>query len=83
MCPGLLPVHDFKGMCGFAKKCEASVPDWMHDKFGHLEGEDARKAAIELLVHQTEDLKKNGVEHIHYYSMNKADITTQAVQVLR
>ncbi len=83
ICPGLLPVHDFKGMCGFAKKCEASVPAWMHDKFAHLSGEDARKAGLELLVSQTEDLKKNGIDHIHFYTMNKADMTTQAVQALK
>ncbi len=82
MCPGLLPVHDFKGMCGFAKKCEANIPDWMHEKFGDLEGDDAIKAATELLIQQTEDLAKNGVEHIHYYSMNKASITTDAVKAI-
>lgn len=84
MCPGLLAVHDFKGMCGFAKKCEANVPDWMHEKFAGLEDkpEDARKVAIDLLVSQTEDFAKNGIEHIHYYTMNKADITTQAVEAI-
>ena len=84
MCPGLLAVHDFKGMCGFAKKCEANVPDWMHEKFAGLEDkpEDARKVAIDLLVSQTEDFAKNGIEHIHYYTMNKADITMQAVEAI-
>lgn len=83
ICPGLLPVHDFIGLCGFAKKCEASIPDWMQDKFGKLEGDDAIKAATDLLIEQTEDLAKNDVPHIHYYSMNKAGITTEAVQKLR
>lgn len=83
ICPGLLPVHDFQGLCGFAKKCEASIPDWMQDKFGKLEGDDAIKAATDLLVEQTEDLAKNDVHHIHYYSMNKASITTEAVQKLK
>lgn len=83
MCPGLLAVHDFKGLCGFAKKCEASIPDWMGDKFGVLEDGDVIKAATELLVSQTEDLAKNGVTHIHYYSMNKASITTEAVEALK
>lgn len=85
ICPGLLPVHDFKGMCGFAKKCEASVPDWMHEKFGGLEdkSEEMRKVALDLLVSQSEDFAKNGISHIHYYSMNKADITTQAVEAIK
>ena len=85
ICPGLLPIHDFKSMCNFAKRCQASVPDWLHGKFAGLEEkpEDARKVAIELLVKQTEDLVKNGVAHIHYYTLNKAEITKDAVQAMK
>ncbi len=84
LCPGLLPIHDFVSMCKFAKRCEANVPDWLHEKFSGLEDkpEDARKLAIELLVAQTEDLSQNGVEHIHFYTLNKSDITAQAVEAL-
>ena len=84
ICPGLLPIHDFKSMCGFAKRCEANVPDWLHEKFEGLEDkpEEARKVAIDLLVSQTQDLAKNGVEHIHYYTLNKSDITKQAVEAI-
>lgn len=84
MSPGLLPVHDFKSMCGFAKRCGAEIPKWMYDKFEGLEDkpEDARKIAIDLLVSQSEDLAKNGVEHIHYYTLNKSDITKQAVEAI-
>jgi len=84
MSPGLLPVHDFKSMCGFAKRCGAEIPKWMYDKFEGLEDkpEDARKIAIDLLVSQSEDLAKNGVKHIHYYTLNKSDITKQAVEAI-
>ncbi len=84
LCPGILPVHDFKSMCNFAKRCEANVPDWMHEKFAGLEDkpEEAHKVALDLLVSQTEDLVKNGVEHIHYYTLNKSDITKQAVEAI-
>lgn len=82
--PGLLPIHDFTSMCKFAARCQASVPQWLHEKFAGLEDkpEDARKVAIDLLVTQTQDLADNGVEHIHYYTLNKSDITKQAVEVL-
>ena len=85
MCPGLLAIHDFKGMCGFAKKCEANVPDWLHERFEGLDDkpEEARKVALDLLVAQTEDLAKNGVPHIHYYAMNKSDMTVQAVESIK
>lgn len=82
--PGLLPIHNFKSMCGFAKRCQASVPSWLHEKFDGLDDkpEEARKVAIDLLTAQTEDLRKNGVTHFHFYTLNKADITTQAVEIL-
>ncbi len=82
--PGLLPIHDFKSMCKFAKRCGANIPDWLYQKFDGLadKPEEARKLAIDLLVAQSEDLAKNGVEHIHYYTLNKSDITTQAVKAI-
>ncbi len=82
--PGLLPIHDFKSMCEFAKRCGANVPDWLYEKFDGLENkpEEARKIAIDLLVTQSEDLAKNGAPHIHYYTLNKSDITKQAVEAI-
>lgn len=83
--PGILPIHDFTSMCKFAARCQAAVPAWLHKKFAGLEDkpEEARKVAIDLLVKQTQDLAANGVEHIHYYTLNKSDITKQAVEVLK
>jgi methylenetetrahydrofolate reductase (NADPH) len=82
--PGLLPIYDFKSMTGFAKRCQASVPDWLMGKFEGLEDspEDALKVATDLLIGQSLDLAENGAEHIHYYTMNKAPITIAAVQAL-
>ena len=85
ICPGLLPVHDFPKMLNFAERCQASVPKWMHEKFEGLEDkpEEARKVATDLLVEQSVDLKNNGVEHIHYYTLNKSDITKEACEAIR
>lgn len=80
--PGLLPIHDFASMCRFAGKCQASVPDWLHGRFEDVSEEDALKIALDLLVGQSEDLAQNGVEHIHYYTLNKAELTTQACEAL-
>jgi methylenetetrahydrofolate reductase (NADPH) len=79
ICPGLLPVHDFKSMVKFAAKCQASVPAWMHEKFAALENdpEGAREYSTELLIAQAQDLAAHGVAHIHFYTLNKAEITEQ------
>ena len=82
--PGLLPIHDFKSMCGFAKRCAATVPDWLHEKFDGLEDkpEEAYKMSVELLTKQAEDLTANGVEHFHFYTLNKSGITKEACEAL-
>lgn len=82
--PGLLPIYDFKSMTGFAKRCQASVPDWLLEKFEGLEDkpEEALKIACDLLIAQSQDLAAHGAEHIHYYTMNKAPVTIAAVKAL-
>lgn len=84
VCPGLLPIHDYTKMCSFAARCQASVPQWVCEKFDGLEDkpEEARKVAEELLIRQVEDLVSNGVPHIHFYTLNKAAITIEACSAL-
>lgn len=84
ICPGLLPIHDFTNMCNFAERCQANVPDWIREKFDGLEDkpEEAHKVAEELLIKQVEGLVAGGAPHIHFYTLNKADITTQACHSL-
>lgn len=83
--PGLVPVHDFHGLVRFAKNCQANVPAWLHEKFEGLDDkpEEAKKVATELLVKQTQDLAANGVEHIHFYTLNKASITSEACKAIQ
>ena len=84
ICPGLLPIHDFKSMVRFAANCQAQVPAWLHEKFAAAEGkpEEARKIAIDLLTRQAQDLAENGVKHIHFYTLNRAEITTEACKAI-
>lgn len=80
--PGLLPMHDFKGMCKFAERCQANIPADLYQKFESVADspEEARKLAIELLTAQVQGLINNGVKHIHFYTLNKADITVDVIK---
>jgi methylenetetrahydrofolate reductase (NADPH) len=82
--PGLLPIHDFKGMCNFAKRCQANVSLDLYSKFESVENkpEEAEKLAIELLTTQVEDLVNKGIKHIHFYTLNKSDITKDVIKAL-
>ncbi|MCK5285132.1 MAG: methylenetetrahydrofolate reductase [NAD(P)H] [Alphaproteobacteria bacterium] len=84
ICPGLVPIHDFKSLVRFAKNCNANIPDWLHEKFDGLEDkpEEAMKIATDLLVEQTLDLAGNGVKHFHFYTLNKVNIIREACTAL-
>ena len=82
--PGILPIYDFQNMLKFAGNCQAHVPDWLHKKFEGLEDkpEESLKIAEELLITQCRDLMENGVEHFHFYTLNKAGLTLKTCQAL-
>ncbi len=72
--PGILPIYDFDKMLGFAETCQAYVPDELKVRFDGVSDEDKPKVAEEIFLTQIHDLKDNGVEHFHIYTMNKTDL---------
>ena len=82
--PGVLPIENFKRMTGFAARCGATVPQWLHDKFAKIDNEADHKAlAAEIAAEQCADLvSKGGVEHLHFYTLNKPDLTIAACEAL-
>ena len=83
ICPGLLPIHDFKNMCNFAKRCQANVPSWLHEKFDGVESAaETEKIAADLLITQVQGLAELGATHIHFYTLNKSAITAEACKAL-
>lgn len=82
--PGIIPVHNFSAVAGFAEKTGASVPDAVRARFAGV-GEDAAeraKAAIDFGIDQVADLRARGVEDFHFYTMNRADLVTGIVASL-
>lgn len=80
--PGLLPVADFTKMLKFADMCKASVPRWMHEALAHLDPSSTAftDRAADILAEQVKDLVSHGVRHIHFYTLNRADITLEALR---
>ncbi|MDB5492311.1 MAG: metF [Micavibrio sp.] len=79
--PGLLPISDFNRVCKVAGTCQASIPDWLRAKFENIQDADeVRRIGHELLVEQIRDLCSHGVDHLHFYTLNRADLTIDACQ---
>ncbi len=79
--PGILPVENFAKMVNFAGRCKASVPDWMHDAFANA-GDDADTLATAIATEQCDDLIEEGVEHLHFYTLNNPDLTYNICRAL-
>ena len=74
--PGILPVQNFKAATTFAKRCGASVPGWIAERFQGLDGDAATRKLIAAAVaaEQVFDLVDRGVTTFHFYTMNRADL---------
>jgi methylenetetrahydrofolate reductase (NADPH) len=76
--PGVLPIMDFVKMTGFAARCGASVPDWLHARFaGVTDAAEAKKIASDVLAKQVEGLMAGGCEHIHVFTLNDWAMTEE------
>jgi methylenetetrahydrofolate reductase (NADPH) len=75
--PGIMPIHRFPAVCNFASRCGASIPDSVTRRFEGLdpEGEQHRRAAIELSAGQMSDLMTRGVTSFHIYTLNRAELS--------
>ncbi len=82
--PGILPVTNFATVRRFSAMCGASVPAWMADLFDGLDDdpETRRLVAAAVAVEQCRALHGHGVEHFHFYTLNRADLTFAICHVL-
>lgn len=80
MVPGLLPIGDFAKVKGFAAKCGANIHPAIEERF--LSSTDPQQTAVDLLASQIDDLLNLNVPHLHFYTLNRADLILSAFQKL-
>jgi len=75
--PGILPITRFPQMLRFAKRCGASVPDWLAHRFDGLDddAETRRMIAASVAIDQVRRLQEHGVQEFHFYTLNRAELT--------
>jgi methylenetetrahydrofolate reductase (NADPH) len=81
--PGILPVEDWKKTRNFAARCGANVPDWM-DGMYETAIRDGREdlLSIALATELCSDLIEGGVEDLHFYTLNKPELTREVCAAL-
>ncbi len=81
--PGILPITNFAKAQEFASKCNATIPASYHQLFA---GHDTaptyvkQQTAVEAAVEQCQELRAGGCQHIHFYTLNKADLVARICQ---
>lgn len=81
--PGILPIENWAGARAFALRCGARVPDWLNDAFA-VAKRDGRQdlLATAVCTELCADLVEEGVERLHFYTMNKPDMTRDVCHAL-
>lgn len=78
--PGILPIQSWKGAKSFAAMCGTSVPQWAHDAFGT--SDDHAALAADIATDLCEKLIAGGVGHLHFYTLNRPELTAEVCRRL-
>ncbi len=83
--PGILPITNFARTVDFAAKCGTKVPRWLYDLFEHLDDdpESHNLVAAATAAEQCRYLQAYGVSEFHFYTLNRAELTTAICRMLR
>ena len=82
--PGIFPIFNYKQISRVASLCGAKIPSKLHDKLSRISdrSEEVEKYGIEHALRQSEDLLKNDVSGLHFYSMNRSRHVMRITQEL-
>ena len=74
--PGIVPIHNFRQVAGFAVRAGASVPAWLARRFEGLDADPATShlVAAAVATEQVMQLVDEGVRNFHFYTLNRADL---------
>lgn len=74
--PGFIPIHNFKQVSGFAKRCGARIPASLAGRFEGLERdhETTQLIAAAVAAEQVTDLTMGGVREFHFYTLNRSSL---------
>ncbi|MEM6694704.1 MAG: methylenetetrahydrofolate reductase [NAD(P)H] [Pseudomonadota bacterium] len=81
--PGILPIENWAGTARFAARCGAKVPAWVGPAFDKAD-RDGRNdlLGVALCTELCSDLIEGGVDHLHFYTLNKPEMTRQVTHAL-
>ena len=81
--PGILPIDNWDGVRKFAARCGTTVPLWLEEAFATARRDDRQDLlATALCAELCDDLLQDGVEDLHFYTLNRPQLTRSVCQAL-
>ena len=82
--PGILPVTNFAKLQEFARRCGASVPEWLGVLFAGLDdAPDIRQlVSATVTAELCTRLVDHGVSSFHFYTLNRCELTLAICRIL-
>ena len=81
--PGILPVTNWTSARSFAAKCGAKVPAWLDQAFETAIRDDRHDLlATAVCTELCSELIDEGVEMLHFYTLNRPDMTREVCRAL-
>ena len=74
--PGILPLTNISKVKEFASVCRTTIPEYIEERMQSFKNspEDMEKCGIEFTIKQCQDLIKNGIKYIHFFTLNKPTV---------
>ena len=81
--PGILPIENWKGVKKFSTACGTSIPAWLDEAFDKAL-RDGRQdlLATALCTELCDELLREGVEDLHFYTLNRPELTRDVCHAL-
>ncbi len=75
--PGIMPIGSFAGVQRMSAMCNTDVPGWLVRLFEGLDDHPAARQLVAATVaaELCRKLYAGGVKHLHFYTMNKAELS--------
>lgn len=82
--PGIMPVTNFAGLRRFSEGCGASIPGWLAAMFEGLDENPRMRdmVATSVAAEQCRRFAAEGIEDVHVYTLNRADVSLAMCRVL-
>ncbi len=83
--PGIMPITNFRQIKKFASMCGATIPQSLIERMEPVEDrpEEVAKIGVEFAIGQCEELLKNGVPGLHFYTLNKSRATIEIYSAIK